>query len=250
VQVDDAAVPASSSGFISLMDDHQFATPSPPVSREPSSSYTEDDEEDLGFGNSKKRAQEKEEVSETSNEPEKSAAPERPDAKPVQAAATTSSTGSSWLGRLWRRSESATPRPVRASLGEETSFYYDKELKRWVNKKAGADAAKPAAPPPPPSRAQTASPGRSAGMQSTGTKSAPPPARSASAVDLVLPPGHKPPSRVRSNLVPSESPASPDTPPQPGSGLAPPPPPAGRPKSSASKRNIRSRYVDILQESA
>lgn len=79
VQVDDAAVPASSTGFISLMDDHQFATPSPPVSREPSSSYTEEeDEEDLGFGNSKKRAQEKEEVSETSNEPEKSAAPERP----------------------------------------------------------------------------------------------------------------------------------------------------------------------------
>jgi len=233
-----------------LMDDSPFVTPSPSVSRETSSSHTEEDEEDLGFGNSKKPTQEqKDEVSKTSPEQEKSAAPERPDPKPVQVAGATSSTGSSWLGRLWRRSESATPGPVRASLGEETSFYYDKELKRWVNKKAGADAAKPAAPPPPPSRAQTASPGRSAGMQSAGTNSAPPPARSASAVDLsVLPPSHKPPIRVRSNLVPSENSASPNTPPPTGSGLAPPPPPAGRPKSAASKRNIRSRYVDILQE--
>lgn len=39
----------------------------------------------------------------------------------------------SWLSRFWKRSD--TPGPVKASLGEETSFYYDKELKRWVNKK-------------------------------------------------------------------------------------------------------------------
>jgi hypothetical protein len=39
----------------------------------------------------------------------------------------------SWLSRFWKRSD--TPGPIKASLGEETSFYYDKEQKRWVNKK-------------------------------------------------------------------------------------------------------------------
>lgn len=39
----------------------------------------------------------------------------------------------SWLSWLWKRTDA--PGPIKASLGEETSFYYDKELKRWVNKK-------------------------------------------------------------------------------------------------------------------
>lgn len=80
VKVDDAAISASSSGFISLMDDPSFVSPSPPITRETSSSYTEeDDEEDLGFGNSTKRIQEeKEDVSEASHETEKPAALERP----------------------------------------------------------------------------------------------------------------------------------------------------------------------------
>jgi hypothetical protein len=45
-----------------------------------------------------------------------------------------SSTSNSWLGRWWNRGSSNTPGPVKANLGEEVSFYYDKELKRWVNK--------------------------------------------------------------------------------------------------------------------
>jgi hypothetical protein len=52
------------------------------------------------------------------------------DIKPTQAPASSGS----WLGRFWKRAES-TPGPVKASLGDETSFYYDKEQKRWVNKK-------------------------------------------------------------------------------------------------------------------
>lgn len=45
---------------------------------------------------------------------------------------------SSWLSRWWyRSSDNVTPGPIKANLGEETSFYYDKELKRWVNKKVG-----------------------------------------------------------------------------------------------------------------
>ncbi|KAL8820785.1 MAG: hypothetical protein Q9223_001069 [Gallowayella weberi] len=52
---------------------------------------------------------------------------------------------------------SQEPKAIKAKLGEESSFYYDKELKKWVNKKGPAPAASEAtkAPPPrgPPSRA-------------------------------------------------------------------------------------------------
>ncbi|KAK7432492.1 vesicle coat component [Neonectria magnoliae] len=42
-------------------------------------------------------------------------------------------------------------KPIRAKLGEASSFVYDPDLKRWVNKKSGAEntAAKTATPPPP-----------------------------------------------------------------------------------------------------
>ncbi|KAM0324104.1 hypothetical protein ACHAQA_008294 [Verticillium albo-atrum] len=42
-------------------------------------------------------------------------------------------------------------KPIRAKLGESSSFVYDPEQKRWVNKKAGAEQtpAKTATPPPP-----------------------------------------------------------------------------------------------------
>ena len=39
---------------------------------------------------------------------------------------------SSWLGRWWKKESTG---PIRANLGEETAFYYDKDLKKWVNKK-------------------------------------------------------------------------------------------------------------------
>jgi COPII coat assembly protein SEC16 len=46
---------------------------------------------------------------------------------------------------------SAQPnKPIRAKLGEQSSFYYDPDLKRWVNKKGGDTAPTPSATPPPP----------------------------------------------------------------------------------------------------
>ncbi|KFY69185.1 hypothetical protein V496_00461 [Pseudogymnoascus sp. VKM F-4515 (FW-2607)] len=42
-------------------------------------------------------------------------------------------------------------KPIKAKLGEASSFYYDPELKRWVNKKGGKDEqAKVGITPPPP----------------------------------------------------------------------------------------------------
>ncbi|KAL0946874.1 hypothetical protein HGRIS_013040 [Hohenbuehelia grisea] len=237
-------------GFVSLMDSTPFATPAQngSVHKHPAAVQEEDDEEDLGFGNSstKKRqtgdeSEQGAKASERKPEAAKPAEPSRPDPKPTPAASS-----GSWLSRIWKRSETPTG-PIKASLGEETSFYYDAELKRWVNKKAGSEPPKPAAPPPPPSRAQTTSPGKTTPSLPTGTSAGPPPPRAASAIDLsVSPPGNKPPMRMRSNLVPPPGiESAPSTP--TGSRLVPNgAPPPGRPKSQAGKRNIRSRYVDVF----
>ncbi|KAF1997194.1 hypothetical protein P154DRAFT_525006 [Amniculicola lignicola CBS 123094] len=60
--------------------------------------------------------------------------------------------GSGWFGGWFKKDPNApTSGPIKAKLGEENSFYYDPELKKWVNKKAGAtEATKPMATPPPP----------------------------------------------------------------------------------------------------
>ncbi|KAF1937274.1 hypothetical protein EJ02DRAFT_412656 [Clathrospora elynae] len=53
-----------------------------------------------------------------------------------------------WFGK---KDPNAPPGPIKAKLGEESSFYYDTDLKKWVNKKGGAaDEGKPASTPPPP----------------------------------------------------------------------------------------------------
>ncbi|KAG0707731.1 hypothetical protein DFH29DRAFT_994755 [Suillus ampliporus] len=229
---------ASSDGFISLMDDPAFE---------------DDDDDDLGFGNNAFKRERPHEAAESGSS-EKSSSPvedvkkteEKKDTKPPGAAAAPPS---SWLGRawFWKRPE-ATPGPIKASLGQESAFYYDKELKRWVNKKAGVETTQPVAPPPPPSRAQTASPARASAPlpHANGASSAPPPARSASAIDLSISPTAKPPMRMRSNLAPTEATSLPNTP-APTTPTTPLPPP-GRPRSQAAKRNVRNRYVDVFQQ--
>ncbi|KAI5461501.1 Sec23-binding domain of Sec16-domain-containing protein [Mariannaea sp. PMI_226] len=68
--------------------------------------------------------------------------------------------------------ESSPGKPIRAKLGEASSFVYDPELKRWVNKKPGAEntPAKTATPPPP--RGMT----RSVSGTPPPTQATPPPA--------------------------------------------------------------------------
>ncbi len=96
-------------------------------------------------------------------------------------------------------------KPIRAKLGEANSFFYDPELKRWVNKNAGPeDAVKKTTAPPPKAapRSVSASPGPpQAAIPSSpgaaGRASAPPagPPRSASL-------GMGPPSSSPSNSRP------------------------------------------------
>ncbi|KAF4452379.1 hypothetical protein FALBO_16185 [Fusarium albosuccineum] len=77
--------------------------------------------------------------------------------------------------------EASPGKPIRAKLGEASSFVYDPDLKRWVNKKPGAEntPAKTATPPPP----------RAGPRSVSGT---PPP-----------PMGTPPPPLVTSNSAPS-----------------------------------------------
>ncbi|KAI1260039.1 Sec23-binding domain of Sec16-domain-containing protein [Xylariaceae sp. FL1019] len=57
---------------------------------------------------------------------------------------------SGWFGAK-KETNDIAPKAIKAKLGEASSFVYDPDLKRWVNKKAGADntPAKTATPPPP-----------------------------------------------------------------------------------------------------
>lgn len=266
-------------GFISLMDAQSVGyTASPAAPPAKRFEDEEDDMEDLGFGNSKKKQEEGAEGEEGGKATEKKVE-QRPAPKPIQKGLDEAPAGGGgWLSKWWKGgSKEGSSGPVKASLGEENSFYYDKDLKKWVNKKSGGDPTPAPAPPPPPSRSQTASPSRNAPLRPSplGGGSTPPP-RAASAMGGMATDGSTPPpARVRSNLVPSaaanEGGSFSSTPPPPSGppGVGGPPPPMGgsrppstappgspgpgsgppsRPRSQAAKKNIRSRYVDVFSQ--
>ena len=103
---------------------------------------------------------------------------------------------------------SATSGPIRAKLGEESSFVYDANLKKWVNKKAGAEAPTASAPTPPPPRGPPSRGPSAAGGPPASSKPTP------ASLGGALSPGSGPPSSVPSrNVSPSLlKPRSPETP--------------------------------------
>ncbi|KAH9063420.1 Sec23-binding domain of Sec16-domain-containing protein [Lactarius vividus] len=247
---------SSPSGFVSLMDGSSMPVVSASGSLSRSSTLTthdEDDGDDLGLGNSSGKHKASSNDSGTGNGtvPDQKAEQTTLQSRPGNIAFQQSS---GWFSRWWNKEGSGGP--VKATLGEESSFVYDKELKRWVNKKAGAEATKPAAPPPPPARAQTTSPGHTAPRIPIGTTPAPPPLRAASAIDLTASPPKRMVPRPRSTLGPTEGESNTNgAPPGLGPTASPPPvpsgsptPPPSRPRSQATKRNLRSRYVDVFQQ--
>ncbi|GJJ12130.1 hypothetical protein Clacol_006371 [Clathrus columnatus] len=241
--------------FISLMDDVPSGFTSD-YSKSGMVTHTvtsfDEEEEDLGFGNSSIRSKARQNISqeqhqETKESHKQDVKAETSEAKKPTAKPELKQQSSSWFSGIWSwgRGSSQSPGPIVANLGEEKSFYYDAELKRWVNKNA-PDTSASATPPPPPPRARTASP--SVTMPVSPSEQSPtsytPPPRASSAAE----PPRKPP-RVRSNLVPKEDITVPSSaPPIPNNfdppGLGNGMPPTSRPKSSSSKRNVRSRYVD------
>ncbi|KAG6900882.1 hypothetical protein C0993_010000 [Termitomyces sp. T159_Od127] len=246
--VDEGTISASQSsdGFISLMDNTSYSIAPQTLSSQTSIqtlSNLDENEEDLGFGNSSIKTQRvtKREQSYDGSETSSSANPGPTKVAPPPAEENKTPSTPGWFSRWWKKSE--TPGPIKASLGEESTFYYDKDLKRWVNKAGGAEPMK-ATPPPPPTRAQTASPAMT-GPRPLGPSESRPPNRSTSATDINESPPTRSTTRMRSTLVPTPE-SAPSTP--TGTRLAPSGPPPGRPKSQASKRNIRNRYVDVFQQ--
>ena len=128
-----------------------------------------------------------------------------------------------WLGGKkeadMRTSSAPASGPIRAKLGEENSFYYDPQLKKWINKKAGASTETAARATPPPPRSVPPA-GSGAGM------SKPPPMAGSSSSG--------PPSG-RSTPARSDSPAGAASDGSPPAGEAPstqaPPVPAAGPPS-------------------
>ena len=83
-----------------------------------------------------------------------------------------------WFG--WLKKDTGEKKAIKAKLGNENSFYYDKDLKRWINKNATeeekkemAAASKPG-PPPPIIKRKDAGP-TSSPRVSVNQNSAPPP---------------------------------------------------------------------------
>ncbi|WWC94041.1 hypothetical protein V866_000879 [Kwoniella sp. B9012] len=224
--------------------------PAPPASNyqppKNKSAYEEDDEDDLGFGNSalsRDRTPKPPAAGEENDDKNgKGKAPDVKDSKPEpkknDPPPAKPEHKSSWLGRIWGgKKEGEQTGPVKANLGEESSMIFDPELKRWVVKGAKPEPAGPSAPPPPP-RAQTASPSRSARPDNGANNRA---------MSATPPPGHRPPvsgppigkpmgagfaegpdgsiKRMKSSL--NESLTASDLP------SAPPPPPSSGPPSFA-----------------
>ncbi|TYJ57016.1 hypothetical protein B9479_002295 [Cryptococcus floricola] len=253
-----------------------YTPPTSGPSKQQASHDLNDDDEDLGFGNSslskgrtvKPEADSKKAGAATQQEePKQEKKPEQPQ--------TTS-----WLGKLWGKKEGG---PIRAKLGEESTMEFDKASGRWVVKGTQAQASAPSATPPPP-RAQTASPSRAAtrgdasrAMSATPPMptnpyatlprgaQAPPPSGSSAFAEApdggikrmksslpMAPPSSGPPSGLPSR--PPSGPPSSIPPSRPSTAssslddlLSGGPRPASKRPGSALKKSAKNRYVDVFQ---
>lgn len=154
-----------------------------------------------------------------------------------------------WFGGWFKKDPNAPTGPIKAKLGEENSFVFDKELGKWVNKKAGAASATPAAATPPPPRV---SPRPSSAL---GVPNGAPPTSVPPTGGSPLPPpgaGAPPPMASRAASVPPPMMARTDS--QGSSGSAPAgsagttgrPPPSGPPSRPTTSMGNGSDLDDLL----
>ncbi|KAJ5887676.1 hypothetical protein N7495_007717 [Penicillium taxi] len=161
--------------------------------------------------------------------------------------------------------------PIRAKLGDDSSFYYDKELKKWVNKK-DPDSAAPVRATPPPPRASAPPSRTNSGIlhPPAAPMSAPPgsrPQSSSSDIPLLFPSspaglGVPPPTPPTLGNMPRSVSTSASMPPPNSLGVPPPPRPLsslsnaqsiddliGAPqarKGNVSRNKKKGRYVDVM----
>ncbi|TPX10892.1 uncharacterized protein E0L32_008098 [Thyridium curvatum] len=131
--------------------------------KKPKKSFMDDDDDDIPALKAQPQGKTKEEKDRENAELFRKVAEE--DAKRAEAEkAAKAKKGwglTSWWGGSGKKETSPSPdpnKPIRANLGEKSSFYFDPELKRWVNKNAPPEesAAKKATPPPPRSAPRSA----------------------------------------------------------------------------------------------
>ncbi|KAJ5545516.1 hypothetical protein N7461_007820 [Penicillium sp. DV-2018c] len=175
-----------------------------------------------------------------------------------------------WFGGGKKEENNSGGGPIKAKLGEENSFYYDKDLKKWVNKKDPNSSAPVRATPPPPRG--SAPPSRTVSSSSMPPNGGPPispmptsgsrPQSSTSAAPL------QSSSPGISGLAPPSLPRSVSTgaamPTPPGSSSGPPPRPSsslthassiddliGAPqarKGATARGKKKGRYVDVMAQ--
>ncbi|KAJ5260102.1 hypothetical protein N7505_009483 [Penicillium chrysogenum] len=172
-----------------------------------------------------------------------------------------------WFGGAKKEENNSGGGPIRAKLGEESSFYYDKDLKKWVNKKdPGSSAPVQATPPPPrgsapPSRAASSGsmpPNGASPMPPMSVSGSRPPSSSAAAPPLLSSsPGF-------SGIGPRSVSTGAAMPTPPGSSSGPPPRPSsslthassiddliGAPqarKGNTVRGKKKGRYVDVMAQ--
>ncbi|CAK7224404.1 vesicle coat component [Sporothrix curviconia] len=146
------------------------------------------------------------------------------------------------------------PKAVRANLGEKSSFYFDPELKRWIDKNASPeDQAAKSTPPPPPPRSNPHSASSTPAPPPSGMGfGAPPPPASAGIVPPA-PSGSAPPT-VPPAMARTASAASSGPPSRPATSMGDATSiddllgsvPAGPRKAGAKKGRKSGRYVDVM----
>ncbi|KAJ6177903.1 hypothetical protein N7519_008364 [Penicillium mononematosum] len=172
-----------------------------------------------------------------------------------------------WFGGAKKEENNSGGGPIRAKLGEESSFYYDKDLKKWVNKKdPGSSAPVQATPPPPRGSAPPSRTASSGSMPPNGASPMPPmsvsgsrpPSSSAAAPPLLSSsPGF-------SGIAPRSVSTGAAMPTPPGSSSGPPPRPSsslthassiddliGAPqarKGNTVRGKKKGRYVDVMAQ--
>ncbi|KAJ5712667.1 hypothetical protein N7493_009135 [Penicillium malachiteum] len=160
----------------------------------------DDDDDDLAARAAALKKSQKQENDRKADEAFRKAAEE--DAKRGTQQAQKKGWFGGWFGGK-KEADNVGGGPIKAKLGEESSFYYDNDLKKWVNKKDPNSASSARATPPPPRG--SAPPSR------TSSGSMPPPPAPMSVAS-----GSRPPSSSSDAAPLSSSPAF--------SGLGVPPP--------------------------
>ncbi|KAG0200432.1 vesicle coat component [Mortierella sp. GBA30] len=174
-----------------------------------------DDDDDLGMGNNalKKKAVVTDDDADAANSTTAADSSQDPNAATAMDDGSDESKAGWWpkIALFGGDKRELTPKPVKANLGEESSFYFDTEQKRWVNKKGGSESSTVATALPPPPTSSTSTPAPTTG---TGAGSSPvnrgPPSSGGPTPPAGAPPG-----------------------PRPGAG-------------PTARRGARSRYVDVL----